>query len=288
MKPIQFTLPVYGDGVFALLEDKKSNFYNYYHRHEELQISCIIKGAGTIMVGNIIQSFQEGDIFILRPNEPHMLDKYGEGKRYVADIHAIHLFINIERIKKLSIIPEFEQVISFLADLDTSKKLAPSLAKEIKKFFFDLIDKVAIPRFIDFLHLLHALTSHPGDMTSIYSGLRNAGYTDKSGERLSTVCKFTFEQYQKQISISEVASLVHMTPSSFCKFFKKHTMKTYTRFLHEVRIEKACQILINNQTESIAETAFMVGFNNVIHFNRVFKQVTLLSPQQYLNRHKVI
>lgn len=288
MKPIQFTLPVYGDGVFALLEDKKSNFYNYYHRHEELQISCIIKGTGTIMVGNIIQSFQEGDIFILKPNEPHMLDKYGDGSKYVSDIHAIHVFVNIGRIKKLSIIPEFEQVISYLLDLDTSKKLEPSFSKDIKKYFFDLMEKVAIPRFIEFLQLLHVLATHAGEMISLYSGVRDIGYTDKSGERLSAVCKFTFEHYQQQVTVNDVASLVHMTPSSFCKFFKKHTMKTYVGFLQEVRIEKACQIMINNQTGSIAETAFQVGFNNVVHFNRVFKQVTHLSPKQYLDQHKAL
>jgi AraC-like DNA-binding protein len=64
-------------------------------------------------------------------------------------------------------------------------------------------------------------------------------------------------------------------------------MKTYIGFLNEVRIEKACQLLINKQTESISEAAFEVGFNNIVHFNRVFKQITGMSPRQYLKAHQL-
>ncbi|WP_156138250.1 hypothetical protein [Sphingobacterium sp. T2] len=43
MKPIQFTVSVYGEGVFAVLEDKKENFYNYYHRHDEHRLPTYSK-----------------------------------------------------------------------------------------------------------------------------------------------------------------------------------------------------------------------------------------------------
>lgn len=287
MIPIQFTLPVYGEGIFALLEDRKANFYEYYHRHEELQITCVIKGSGTIMVGNLIRSFQEGDVFLLTPNEPHMLEKWSDGRDVVSDIHAIHLFVNMEKLKKLSIIPELEQVVAFMANLDSSKKLEPNLSEEIRPYFFRLVEKINVAKFIEFLQLLHLLSANVGAMTSIYSGVRHIGYTDKSGERLSTVCRFTFEQYHRPIAISEVAALIYMTSSAFCKFFKKHTMKTYVSFLQEVRIEKACQLMVNDRTENIAQIAFRVGFNNVVHFNRVFKQVTGVSPRQYVERHSL-
>ncbi len=285
MKPIQFTVSVYGEGVFAVLEDKKENFYSYYHRHDEAQITYILKGKGTIMIGNILQSFQPGDIFVLKPNEPHMLDRDFENDEEKGDIHAIHIFVNLERMKKLYHIPEFEIIKDYLLDLDTSKKMEGPVSQTMLEYFTNLVVKTSVPRFIDFLSLLYNLSLHKSEAVSLYSGVKKLSYSDKDGVRISQVYKYTFDHYQEDISVEQLASIVHMTPTSFCKFFKKHTMKTYISFLNEVRIEKACQILLNNKAENIAEAAFQVGFNNIVHFNRVFKSVTSTSPRKYISMH---
>jgi AraC-like DNA-binding protein len=266
-------------------EDKAGRFYSYYHRHEELQLTHIVESQGTIMVGNMVQSFQPGDVFLLKPNEPHMFDNFPEEEGKSG--HAIHIFVNLERMKKLFVIPEFEAVGQYLMELDASKKIEPEVAVRLKDYFINLMVKSGIPRFVEFVSLLHVLTQNKQSTTSLYSGVRNLGYSDRDGARISEVYKYTFERYQEDISVEDVAAIVHMTPTSFCKFFKKHSMKTYIGFLNEVRIEKACQLLINKQTESISEAAFEVGFNNIVHFNRVFKQITGMSPRQYLKAHQL-
>lgn len=287
LKPIQFTVPVYGEGIFTMQEDKADRFYSYYHRHEELQLTHILKSKGTIMVGNVVQSFQPGDVFLLKPNEPHMFDNVADEGEEMPKVHAIHIFVNLERMKKLFVIPEFEAIGQYLLDLDFSKKIEPEVAVQLKDYFVNLLVKTAVPRFVEFISLLHVLVSHKHSTVSLYSGVRSLGYSDRDGARISEVYKYTFEHYQEDVAVEDVAKIVHMTPTSFCKFFKKHSMKTYIGFLNEVRIEKACQLLINKQTESISETAFQVGFNNIVHFNRVFKQITGMSPRQYLKAHQV-
>ncbi|WP_140936754.1 AraC family transcriptional regulator [Sphingobacterium lumbrici] len=286
MKAIQFTVPVYGEDLFALLEDKKDNFYSYYHRHEELQITYILKGRGTIMIGNVVQSFSQDDIFILKPNEPHIFDKYGDEKVTDEDtIHAIHLFINLKRMAKFFTLAEFADICTYFRELDVSKRLDSSVAYSLRDNFLNLLHKVGIPKFTEFITLLHILLQYRNAAISLYSGIRNLIYSDKDGERISSVFKYTLDNFDHDISVGEVASLVYMTPTSFCKFFKKHTMKTYIGFLNEVRIEKACQLLMNKKTESISETAFKVGFNNIVHFNRVFKRIMGVSPHNYMRLH---
>lgn len=287
MKPIQFTVPVYGEGVFAVLEDKSENFYNYYHRHDEAQITYILKGKGTIMVGNVLQSFQEGDVFVLKANEPHMFDKSLDEDVDNGDVHAIHIFVNLERIKKLFHIPEFSVVKEFLEELYTSLRMDRSMGESLLHYFTNLLVKTSMPRFTEFLSLLHVLAVNRTEALSLYSGVRNMTYSDKDGVRISQVYKHTFDHFHEDISVDQLAKIVHMTPTSFCKFFKKHTMKTYISFLNEVRIEKACQLLINNRSENIAEAAFQVGFNNIVHFNRVFKAITKMSPRKYIAKHSM-
>lgn len=78
-----------------------------------------------------------------------------------------------------------------------------------------------------------------------------------------------------------------MTPTAFCKFFKKHTKKTFVGFLNEIRIEKACQVLVNKRTENISEAAYQCGFNTAVHFNRVFRSIMGISPSQFILAHTV-
>jgi AraC-like DNA-binding protein len=72
-----------------------------------------------------------------------------------------------------------------------------------------------------------------------------------------------------------------MTPSSFCKYFKKRTTKTYLGFLNEIRIGHACKLLMEDRM-SIAGVCYESGFNNVSHFNEQFRKVKGMTPGQYL------
>jgi AraC-like DNA-binding protein len=65
-------------------------------------------------------------------------------------------------------------------------------------------------------------------------------------------------------------------------------MKTYVTFLNEIRIEKACQLLINRSTENISEVAYLCGFNTVVHFNRVFKNILHSSPSEFIHKHSAV
>ncbi|MFD2597862.1 AraC family transcriptional regulator [Sphingobacterium corticis] len=287
IEPIQFTVPVYGEGLFAILENKAGYLYGYYHRHTELQVTCVLKGKGTIAVGNVAQSFQEGDLFILRPDEPHLFNKYEEPRLPDDEVHLVHVFVHSERIQRLFAMPEFDQVADYLSNLNASKKIPSEFGTALMPFFEALSTKTGIPRFLDFIGMLHALALNRQHEESLYSGARKTSYSDKDGVRISAVYKYTFDHLHEEINLDDVADLVHMTTSAFCKFFKKHTTKTYVGFLNEVRIEKACQLLVNRRTESISETAFQVGFKNAVHFNRVFKQITGSSPRQYVNNYAV-
>ncbi|MBE6616195.1 MAG: helix-turn-helix transcriptional regulator, partial [Ruminococcaceae bacterium] len=60
--------------------------------------------------------------------------------------------------------------------------------------------------------------------------------------------------------------------------------KTYTELLNAVRMEKACQMLV--QTELPAgEIAVTIGYGTVKHFYRVFREMIGMTPQQYRKSH---
>ncbi|MCF6308445.1 MAG: AraC family transcriptional regulator [Flavobacteriaceae bacterium] len=87
--------------------------------------------------------------------------------------------------------------------------------------------------------------------------------------------------FQKPITLDRISEEAAMTKNAFCKYFKKRTNKTYTTFLNELRIEKACSLLQTNTEHTIAEIAEKSGFQNISNFNRKFKLIKLVSPRVY-------
>lgn len=91
---------------------------------------------------------------------------------------------------------------------------------------------------------------------------------------------FIQNHQSEDISLGDVARAVNTSTFYFCKMFKKATGLNFTDYLSRVRIEKAKNLLLN-QNLRISEIAFEVGFQSLTHFNRVFKKIVGQSPTQY-------
>ena len=101
------------------------------------------------------------------------------------------------------------------------------------------------------------------------------------GKRMQDVFEFTITNFKEHISLDTIGSIANMTNNAFCKYFKKRTNKTYFRFLNELRIEYASNLLIENNDVSIANIAYQSGFKNVSNFNRQFKTIKGISPKKF-------
>ena len=72
MKVLPFTIPKSKRDSLILQEDKGASFYELLHQHEEFQISYIKEGEGTLIVGDSVNFYSEGDIIVLGENIPHV------------------------------------------------------------------------------------------------------------------------------------------------------------------------------------------------------------------------
>ena len=88
------------------------------------------------------------------------------------------------------------------------------------------------------------------------------------------------EHYTKQIQLKDVATLVHMTPSYFCTYFKQHTGYTPFEQLNLIRINQAA-LLLRDNNKKIATIATECGFNSISFFNRKFNEIMNMSPREY-------
>ena len=71
-----------------------------------------------------------------------------------------------------------------------------------------------------------------------------------------------------------------MTESSFSRFFRRATGNNFTDFVNRVRINRACQLLMESD-RYISNVCYDVGFNNVANFNRRFLQIKGMTPKEF-------
>jgi Transcriptional regulator containing an amidase domain and an AraC-type DNA-binding HTH domain len=84
--------------------------------------------------------------------------------------------------------------------------------------------------------------------------------------------------FDKPITLSEVARLANTSDAAFSRFFKQSTGNTFIDSLTGIRLEHASRLLIDT-TRSIAEIAYHCGFNNISNFNRIFKNRRIVPPK---------
>jgi AraC-like DNA-binding protein len=104
--------------------------------------------------------------------------------------------------------------------------------------------------------------------------------SEKSELRINKVCSYIQNNYANKITLKEMADLIYVTESNFCKFFKKATGKTYSDYLNEMRIDEASRLLLHSE-KTINQIAFECGFETLSYFNKVFLNKKKMTPSNY-------
>ena len=84
----------------------------------------------------------------------------------------------------------------------------------------------------------------------------------------------------QDLSLTQLATLVQMSPYYFATLFKKSTGLAPHQYVSKCRIEKAKQLLKNREL-TIIEICQLVGFQTQSHFTRVFRKHTATTPKAY-------
>jgi YesN/AraC family two-component response regulator len=283
MKIVQFTIPVAGEYSVVVQEDIQHWFYEHLHRHNETQVTWIIKGEGTLIAGNYMQRFKPGDIYILGANQPHVFksDPSYFDKRKKKEIHSMSIFFNPKGFfRPLLELPEMKSVSKFI-DMTFFGLQAHYLHQDILSTAMqDVKNKNNAGRLAAFIEMLQFMASLK-KWKSLSTELVEHTISDSEGLRMNDIYQYTMTNYTENITLRKIADVAHLTPQAFCRYFKKHTLKTYVNFLNEVRVSEACKKLMLRDFESVSSVAYQTGFSNAVTFNRVFKKITGKSPRQY-------
>lgn len=245
-----------------------------WHLHVEAELTLITRGAGQRFVGDTIERYGPGDFVLLGSETPHTWasdDASARNEAIVAQFHP----------DALAGWPELSAVMRLVERARGG--LAFRSEDEAKRFESQVSSK-GLPRWLGVLETLDALGSlDTGRVRPLASANYAApvGATDPRARRALAMLSGGFRE---PITQAEVAQAVGLSPAAFSRMFRRITGGTFTQYLQRLRVSEACRLLIDT-SEAVTCIAYTSGFQNLSHFNRVFREKIGQAPMEYRSKH---
>lgn len=252
-----------------------------WHYHPEVELIYFMKGETTGVIGDSFHRFREGDLVLLGANFPHVLQESREYLRQHPGMQPFGLIIQFtESFLGESFMekPELAAIRQLLQKARRGLIFNPSAREKVARLL------EAMPALTDsrkLLSLLEVLVTLSEGRSYQYLTPKHYTYDHTvDEERMRRINAFVYAHFNGPISLAEVAATANMTETSFCRYFKSRTLKSFTRFLNEVRIAYACKLL-DNSAYSVSEVGYESGFNHLSYFTRQFRMIMQQTPQEY-------
>ena len=266
--------------VIKYLEEK--HFDPVWHAHSEYQLFVVLRGTGTRFIGDSIKSFQPNELIFTGPHLPHVwrsdeiyFDRNSESSTSGIVMYLNENFLGDHILEKEEMIRLKKLFIKSMRGLEFYGEKKVQVIEMMK----ELVNLRGIPSVIRLLHILEILAA-----TKEYHYISTKAYDDAfdqhETDRLNKVYEYAFQNFKKKIVLEDLADLLHMTPTSFSRYFTMKNNKPFSKFISEIRIKHACKMLTETD-ESIAQICYDCGFNTLSNFNKQFKEIMLKKPIQY-------
>lgn len=278
---IPYELPEVKDHSFFFIDQCiETNVEAKLHRHDAWELYYVVHGYGRRMAGDTLQPFAAGDVALIPPSmlhrweyAPDSADKRG-CVRYlmVAFSHSL-----VERC--MGVFPELRNRLAGIPFPTDARKFGSESSRIIRKTLSRMNDLDELGRLCEMFRLLPVVFTS-SDHTFAGRPMR----IERDVRRMQQISAYLMAHYVHTISLDEIAAEVGMNRSAFCSYFKRCKGMTFSEFVTRYRLNTACELLVHSQKQ-VSEICYAVGFNDVPHFNRIFKKMKHMSPKEYRNNH---
>ncbi|TCZ67068.1 AraC family transcriptional regulator [Flaviaesturariibacter aridisoli] len=268
-----------GNASFVAYDLKVPAFPFKWHYHPEYELTLITRGSGKRLVGDSYEPFAAGDLVLIGPNLPHTWtsDRPLRGGSTAVVIQFSESFAG-----DFLHWPEAAGVAALLEGSAAGLHFPARASRALAELVTALPARTGMARVTALLEILGGL-SRLRSMPLASAWFDAARGSKETERRINKVCQHIQKASARPLPLAEAAALLHLSPSAFCRFFKRVTGKTFSDYLNDVRTGHACSLLTGTD-KSIAEIAFATGFESLTYFNRVFRKKKGLSPREYRAR----
>jgi AraC-like DNA-binding protein len=249
-----------------------------WHFHDEYELHIITATSGKVFVGDWIGQFEPGHVVLVGPRLPHNWVSTDLPEGGVALRDLVIQFAHEPLLAAAENIPELGQLRPLL---DRARKGIEffGISERAQQHWNEVKRNAGLQRFAAFCRLMGELAECT-DYRLLSSVQLQADEDVALLDQVETVVNSIMERMAEPLSAAGFAAELGMSESRFSRFFRKTTGNTFTDFVNRVRINRACQLLMETGRR-VSDICHEVGFNNVANFNRRFLEVKGMTPSEF-------
>lgn len=233
------------------------------------EIIYILKGTGVYLIGTRRYIVSEGDIIILNPNTIH--------EEYLGEKGLSLLSLGITNLR-LKNVPVFSLIKEDQFPIIRKGEHSHYCGKLIEMIYWEHASRIP-GKDESCQHLLRALitTLHFSAKKKSPEGLLSQGriLTD-------SICIYINNNYDKELSLSVLSDIFHVSKYHLSHVFKDNMKISVTDYILHRRIGEAQSKLLETEL-SISQISDYTGFSNCCYFDRQFKKIVGMTPNEYRN-----
>ncbi len=242
------------------------------HRHPEIELFYCISGSYNLTINKKDYMLQEGELAVIGSMLPHkILDPSGNKSsslfievgptmlgnyfKFIGNKHFKYPILDLKTEERVELNALFNETLE--SSLNPGQFTSLSIKGNIYK-----ISSLILEEFTN-------ENTNQSDSKEIFSIIK-----------IESALEHIYSNYNKRLSLEEVADLCGYSKSNFCKIFKSITGDTFHHVLNDYRVKMACTLLEESEL-SVEDIATSVGFADSKTFCRIFKELTNVTPSQY-------
>lgn len=252
------------------------------HQHDAWELYCVLQGQGNRTAGDTLQTFVSGDVVLIPPSMIHRWDYTPASADSNGCIRYLMVAFKHSLIERcMEFFPEFRNRLHILAFPVNTLKFGSESARIIRKTLVTINKMDELGRLCEMFRLLPLIFT-----SSDHIIVGKPMSIERDVRRMQQICTYVMAHYVHPISLDDIATEIGMNRSAFCSYFKKYKGMTFSQFVTEYRLNTACELLKHTQKQ-VSEICFMVGFNDLPHFIRVFTSVMGMPPSKYRKQYQI-
>ncbi len=247
-----------------------------YHCHDTAELAFVLSGTGKYHIEGQVYDVGEGDLLFFKPGVHHQA-------LYVPDTEmpATEFFVGFCDVRLPGREPGEVPMPGGGYILHT--------AGELRQKIFRICSSMEAESALCWPGRYHMLKAYLTQLLLLILREQSPPPQVRKGYSFDSVNKkYVVEQivsyfedhYSEKISLDTIAENMYLSPFYISKIFKSETGDTPIRHLIGIRLERARELLLEEQEMSIQEVAAAVGYDDAYHFSKLFKKYYGKSPSQ--------
>lgn len=253
------------------------NWSGFLHTHNYYEFFIVTKGKLKHIINGITEELSCGTIYFITPTDEHIiLPLKGH------DSQHINIAVTPEKLETIC-----RSINTSIFSILTKKAFSHNLEESDFSFFISKSEKLSVlysQAEDDTANQLYILEMLTVAISCSYRKIfcANASLPDWFNILLDDLNRMNFGN----LTPSSVYKKANYSPATIVKYFKEYLGKTIVEYTTELKVQRACALLVNTNYQIITISG-MAGFDTLQSFNRSFKKCMKITPSEYRSSKKI-